>query len=49
MDKQTNKEYMKNDQFIKDCKKVGIEPTSRQASKYKMKKGKVYKTLNKLF
>jgi hypothetical protein len=39
----TNKEFAKSDQkFIDDCQKANVEPTARQASKYRMKKGKAY-------
>jgi hypothetical protein len=36
----TNKEFAeKNKDFIRACKKVNLEPTKRQASKWKRKKG----------
>ena len=41
-----NAEFARKDEkFIKACEKVLIEPTSRQASKYRNKKGKAYKAL----
>jgi hypothetical protein len=40
----SNKEFAKTDQaFISACGKVGIDPTKRQASKWRNKKGKAYK------
>ena len=40
---ETNAEFAKNDgKFINACSKVGIPATSRQASKYRMKKGLAY-------
>jgi hypothetical protein len=40
----TNKEYAKeNKDFREACEKVKIEPTKRQASKYRHKKGKAWK------
>ena len=37
----TNKEFARtNDKFIAACKNVGIEPTKRQASKWRNNKGK---------
>ena len=39
----TNAEFAKtNQQLIDACDKVGIKPTARQASKWKLKKGKAY-------
>lgn len=38
----TNREFSKTEEFIKCCKKAGIEPTKRQASKFKNKKGTAY-------
>mgnify|MGYP001085231675 CR=1 FL=1 len=38
----TNKEYSENPKFVEACNKAGIEPTARQASKFRMKKGKAY-------
>lgn len=40
----TNREYAKLSWFMEACLNVGIEPTKRQASKFRMKKGKVYKS-----
>ncbi len=40
----TNKVFSTtNVEFIKSCEKVDIEPTARQASKYRNKKGLAYK------
>jgi hypothetical protein len=40
----TNKEFCdKNDIFRDACEEVKIEPTTRQASKWRMKKGKAWK------
>lgn len=33
----------KNEDFIKACEKSGIQPTIRQASKWRNRKGKAYK------
>jgi hypothetical protein len=39
----TNKEYAKkNTMFINACEKAEVEPTKRQASKFRMGKGKAY-------
>ena len=39
----TNKQFaLKNDWFRAACVKAGIEPTTRQASKWRLKKGKAY-------
>lgn len=39
----TNKEYAKKDKmFIECCKLVGVEPTTRQASKFRNGKGIVF-------
>lgn len=37
-----NKNIMESDSFQELCGKVGIEPTRRQASKYKRKRGLAY-------
>ena len=40
---ETNHHFSKTDQkFIDACSKAGVEPTSRQASKWKRKMGKAY-------
>jgi len=39
----TNKKYMKEPRFIKMCELANIEPTRRQASKFKNGKGRAYK------
>ena len=40
----TNKEFAEKDKIFRDiCKRVNIPPTTRQASKWRMKKGKAYK------
>ena len=45
----TNKEFANNVQSFNDaCRKIEIKPTSRQASKWRMKKGIAYKTANGL-
>lgn len=38
-----NKNIMNKEIFKEACETVGIEPTKRQASKFKRKKGLVYK------
>ena len=43
MKKITNKEFTSNRTFIKACENVGLEPTLRQASKYRNKKGLAFK------
>lgn len=40
----TNAKFAQRDEsFMKACSKVGIPPTSRQASKWRMKKGLAWK------
>ena len=39
----TNKEFKSDGNFVKACEKAGIEPTARQASKFRMGKGLAYK------
>ena len=39
---QRNKGIMKSPRFVKACEAVGIEPTLRQASKWKRNKGKAW-------
>lgn len=42
--KVTNREFaQKNKEFIEICVNAGVEPTSRQASKYRNKKGLAFK------
>lgn len=44
----TNKEYAKDNKEFKDaCEKVGVEPTKRQASKWRMNKGKAFNFADK--
>ena len=44
-EKPTNKVFAKESTaFQNACEKAGVEPTARQASKYRMKKGIAYKT-----
>jgi len=44
----TNKEFAKTDENFRSlCKKLDVEPTKRQASKFRMKKGIVWKSRNK--
>ena len=38
----SNKEYAKLPGFITQCENVGVEPTSRQASKFRKRCGKVF-------
>lgn len=41
----TNKDFAKQDiKFITACEKSGVEPTKRQASKFRSGKGKAYVT-----
>lgn len=40
----TNKTFSENSIFIASCKKIGIKPTKRQASKFRNCRGVVYKT-----
>jgi len=39
----TNKEFSMNSTFAKACRECDLEPSKRQASKYRRKIGKVYK------
>jgi len=44
----TNKEFSEEDtMFITACEKVHIDPTTRQASKWRNRKGIAYKTVVK--
>lgn len=38
-------EILNNQKFVKACEKVGIPPTSRQASKFLNKKGAAFKKI----
>jgi len=38
----TNRDFMKDGNFIKCCEEADISVTKRQASKFIMKKGKAY-------
>lgn len=41
--KETNREFAKNnDAFMAACVEAGVETTSRQASKFRLGKGKAY-------
>jgi hypothetical protein len=43
MSEQTNKDFAKTDtKFREACEKAGITPTARQASKWRMKRGKAW-------
>lgn len=39
----TNREYAETDKFKAACKRAGVEPTPRQASKYRNGKGRAYR------
>ena len=39
----TNKEYSEEESFREKCKQYNTTPTKRQASKYRLKKGRLYK------
>lgn len=41
--KSTNTEFTKNDLFLSACKKANVKPTTRQASKFRNRKGAAYK------
>tara|TARA_Y100001951_G_C11204299_1_gene219005 strand:- start:592 stop:771 length:180 start_codon:yes stop_codon:yes gene_type:complete len=42
----TNKEFMEHDRaFRRACVDAKIEPTKRQASKYRRKEGRAYRTM----
>lgn len=44
----TNRQFSKTDKnFLSACEKAGVEPTARQASKYRNKKGLAYKGVTK--
>ena len=38
----TNEEYSKDPKFVAACDNAGIKATSRQASKFRRKRGKAY-------
>lgn len=45
-DGQSNRDFAANNTtFQAKCTEVGVEPTKRQASKYRNKTGKVYKSV----
>lgn len=39
----TNKKFTEDEFFKACCKKAGVDPTIRQASKFRMEKGSAYK------
>lgn len=41
--KKVHKEFTSNPEFVKACQRAGVDPTTRQASKWNNKKGKAYK------
>ena len=41
----TNAKFSKSESFIKLCENAGIMPTKRQASKFRDKRGKLYKLM----
>ena len=44
-----NREFsQQDDHFRKCCKEAGTEPTTRQASKFRKKRGKAYQFKNKV-
>lgn len=44
----TNKQFsLTNLTFIQACEEAKLPPTTRQASRWRMGKGKAYKTVNK--
>lgn len=38
-----------DDKFKKNCESAGVEATTRQLSKFKLKKGKAYNYINKSY
>ncbi len=46
-EKPTNMEYSKLPEFTEKCRQAGVEPSRRQASKYRNNKGKVWKQFHK--
>lgn len=46
VNKMRNKVYIKHNKFfISACQRMGVKPTTRQASKFRRKTGIVYKTV----
>jgi|GEM_PF-5451631 len=46
--RKTNQKFAENDeQFRNACELVGLKPTTRQASKWRMKRGKAWKASQK--
>ena len=43
--KQTNKDFLNSNSFLDMCKAHSVEPTVRQVSKYRNKKGLLYKRM----
>jgi len=43
----TNRQFSETSDFKANCKKVGIKPTKRQVSKYNMRKGFLYLTIQR--
>ena len=41
----TNREFAKNEDFIRVCKRVGVKPTVRQASKFRNYRGAAHNSL----
>lgn len=39
----TNQQFTRDPDFIEACRRAGVEPTKRQASKYRAKRGKAWK------
>ena len=46
MEKITNKKFTEDKFFIVCCEKASVNPTMRQASKFRNKKGSAYKVRN---
>lgn len=42
----TNKEFSRSKDFIELCEKAKVKPTKRQASKFRMGKGSLFKLRN---
>ena len=40
---ETNLEFSANTRFLECCRRAGIKPTKRQASKFRHQKGRAYK------
>jgi len=43
-DRVTNRDFMKDDHFVKACEKAGTPVTKRQASKFRRGIGKAYRS-----